>query len=54
MAAQTRSLVALAHVADVEHSIRFYADLGFGIENRVSPEGSQMPVWAWLQGERRA
>ena len=29
MAAQTRSLVAFAHVADVERSIRFYADLGF-------------------------
>lgn len=29
MAAQTKSLVAFAHVADVERSIRFYSDLGF-------------------------
>ncbi|NDD64399.1 MAG: hypothetical protein EBZ36_10525 [Acidobacteria bacterium] len=49
MAAQTRSLVAFAHVADVERSIRFYADLGFTVENSVAPSGESAPVWAWLE-----
>jgi catechol 2,3-dioxygenase-like lactoylglutathione lyase family enzyme len=67
MAAQTRSLVAFAHVADVERSIRFYADLGFEVGNRVRsddvrsddvqsdevpPEGGAMTVWAWLHSEK--
>ena len=49
MAAQTRSLVAFAHVADVERSIRFYADLGFTVENSVAASGESAPVWAWLE-----
>lgn len=57
MAAQTRSLVAFAHVADVERSIRFYADLGFEVGNRVlsdeaQPDGGSTTVWAWLQSEK--
>jgi catechol 2,3-dioxygenase-like lactoylglutathione lyase family enzyme len=52
MAAQTRSLVAFAHVADVERSIEFYADLGFKVANRVVPEGRTAPVWAWLESEK--
>ncbi|UNK50559.1 VOC family protein [Lysobacter sp. S4-A87] len=52
MAAQTRSLVAFAHVADVERSIRFYADLGFKAANRVVPDGQSAPVWAWLESEQ--
>ena len=52
MAAQTRSLVAFAHVADVERSIRFYADLGFKVGNSVVQEGSAVPVWAWLASEK--
>jgi predicted enzyme related to lactoylglutathione lyase len=48
MAAQTRSLVAFAHVADVERSIRFYAGLGFTVQNTVVPQGRSAPVWAWL------
>jgi len=58
MPAQTRSLVAFAHVADVERSIRFYADLGFEVGNRVlsgevptddvPAEGGPPTVWAWL------
>ena len=57
MPAQTRSLVAFAHVADVERSIRFYADLGFEVGNRVQsddvqPDGGSVTVWAWLQSEK--
>ena len=57
MAAQTRSLVAFAHVADVERSIRFYADLGFEVGNRVQsdeaqPDGGSTTVWAWLHSEK--
>ena len=49
MAVSTRQLVAYAHVADVERSIAFYADLGFRVANRVVPEGGSAPVWAWLE-----
>ena len=57
MAAQTRSLVAFAHVADVERSIRFYADLGFEVGNRVLSDevqagGEALTVWAWLHSEK--
>ena len=57
MAAQTRSLIAFAHVADVERSIRFYADLGFEVGNRVlsdeaQPGGGSTTVWAWLHSEK--
>ena len=52
MAAQTRSLVAFAHVADVERSIEFYSSLGFKAANTVVPAGQSVPVWAWLQSEK--
>ncbi|HWU71106.1 MAG TPA: VOC family protein [Pseudoxanthomonas sp.] len=52
MAARTRSLVAFAHVADVQRSIDFYADLGFKVGNTVVPDGQSAPVWAWLQSEK--
>ena len=57
MSAQTRSLVAFAHVADVERSIRFYADLGFEVGNRVlsdevQSDGGSLTVWAWLHSEK--
>ncbi|WP_426699740.1 VOC family protein [Rhodanobacter sp. Col0626] len=52
MAAQTRSLVAFAHVANVERSIKFYADLGFKVANSVVPQGQTAPVWAWLESEK--
>ena len=57
MAAHTRSLVAFAHVADVERSIRFYADLGFEVGNRVlsddvQPGGGSVTVWAWLHSDK--
>jgi predicted enzyme related to lactoylglutathione lyase len=49
MAAHTKSLVAFAHVADVERSIKFYADLGFSVNNTVVPERENAAVWAWLE-----
>ncbi|MDH5824159.1 VOC family protein [Luteimonas sp. RD2P54] len=52
MAAQTRSLVAFAHVASVERSIAFYRDLGFEAKNTVVPHGRTAPVWAWLESGR--
>lgn len=52
MTASTRSLVAFAHVADVERSIRFYADLGFSVAYSVVPDGRIAPVWAWLESEK--
>ncbi|MCI4569475.1 VOC family protein [Lysobacter sp. CFH 32150] len=52
MAAQTRSLVAFAHVASVDRSIKFYADLGFRVKNTVVPQGQSAPVWAWLESEQ--
>ena len=52
MAARARSLVAFAHVAQVQRSINFYADLGFTVANTVVPEGRSEPTWAWLESER--
>ena len=52
MGAQTRSLVAFAHVASVQRSIEFYADLGFKVGNSVVPQGQSDPVWAWLESEK--
>ncbi|MHB1056619.1 MAG: VOC family protein [Rhodanobacter sp.] len=52
MAAQTRSLVAFAHVASVERSIKFYADLGFRVANTVMSHDGSAPVWAWLESEK--
>lgn len=52
MAARTSSLVAFAHVADVQRSITFYADLGFSVLNHVIPDGQSVPVWAWLQSDK--
>jgi hypothetical protein len=45
-------LVPYAHVADVERSIGFYADLGFRVKNTVVPDGQTAPVWAWLESEK--
>lgn len=52
MAAQTKSIVAFVHVASVERSIEFYADLGFSVKNTVVPQGQSKPVWAWLESEK--
>ena len=42
-----RSLVPLAHVADVARSIEFYKQLGFEVTNTVQNDGQLQ--WAWLQ-----
>ncbi|MEZ5465358.1 MAG: hypothetical protein R3F22_09110 [Lysobacteraceae bacterium] len=52
MAAQTKSLVAFAHVADVERSITFYADLGFEAAHTVMSHDQATTVWAWLESEK--
>lgn len=52
MAARTRSLVAFAHVANVQRSIDFYAHLGFKIVNTVVSHDQSAPVWAWLESEK--
>jgi len=49
MTAAIRSLVPMAHVADVERSIRYYAKLGFRLRNTFTPDGSRTPAWAWLE-----
>lgn len=52
MKAQTKSLVAFAHVTNVEQSIKFYAGLGFKVINSIVPDGQTDPSWAWLQSEQ--
>ncbi|MCL5975899.1 MAG: VOC family protein [Gammaproteobacteria bacterium] len=52
MEAKTKSLVAFAHVTNVERSIKFYADLGFKVINSIVPDGETNPSWAWLQSEQ--
>jgi len=47
-----RSLVAMAHVADMRASMTFYGKLGFSVHNQVVPEGEEVPNWVWLRAER--
>lgn len=49
MTMQTRQLVPLISVADVERSIAFYQHLGFEVGKTFIPEGAKKPAWAWLQ-----
>lgn len=46
---QTRQLVPIISVADMERSIAFYKHLGFEVGNTFAPEGATKPAWAWLQ-----
>ncbi len=46
---QTRQLVPMVFVAEVERSIRFYEHLGFEVGNTFTQEGATKPTWAWLQ-----
>ena len=48
MRVQTRQLVPLIKVADVERSISFYQHLGFEAGNTFAPEGVTKPAWVWL------
>jgi catechol 2,3-dioxygenase-like lactoylglutathione lyase family enzyme len=47
-----RSLVPLAHVADMAASIAFYAKLGFEVTNQVTAAGEAGPNWAWLRSDK--
>jgi catechol 2,3-dioxygenase-like lactoylglutathione lyase family enzyme len=49
MAISPRSLVPLAHVADVARSIAFYGRLGLTVRNTFVPPGQTDPSWAWLE-----
>jgi hypothetical protein len=46
--AEIRSLVPMAHVKSVADSIDFYRKLGFVVRNTVTPPGSDLINWAWL------
>lgn len=46
---QTRHLVPMVFVADVERSIAFYKHLGFEVGNTFTEQGATRPTWAWLQ-----
>lgn len=48
MTMQTRQLVPMAFVADVERSIAFYRHLGFEVGNTFAPDDASKPSWAWL------
>ncbi len=41
-----RGLVPIAHVADVQRAIDFYARLGFRVMSTFTPQGKL--AWAWL------
>lgn len=45
---QTRQLVPMVFVADVERSIAFYRHLGFEVGNTFAADGATKPTWAWL------
>lgn len=45
---QTRQLVSMMFVADVERSIAFYRHLGFEPGNTFTPPEATKPTWAWL------
>ena len=49
MKMQTRQLVPMVAVAQVERSIEFYKQLGFEVGNTFTPEGASKPAWAWLE-----
>jgi catechol 2,3-dioxygenase-like lactoylglutathione lyase family enzyme len=54
MRMETRRVVPMVFVADVETSIRFYEHLGFEVANTFAPEGAAKPSWAWLQSGEAA
>jgi catechol 2,3-dioxygenase-like lactoylglutathione lyase family enzyme len=47
-----RSLVPMAHVADVERSAAFYARLGLAEQGRFTPPGENAPAWVSLVSGR--
>lgn len=49
---QSRRLVPMVSVAEVERSIVFYRHLGFEVGNTFTEEGATAPAWAWLHSDR--
>lgn len=49
MTMQTRQLVPMVSVKDVERSVGFYEQLGFEVGNTFAPEGTTKTAWAWLR-----
>lgn len=43
------ALVPMAHVADIDASVAFYAHLGFGIVGSFTPPGRAGPSWVSLK-----
>lgn len=48
MGQQVKSLVPLAHVADLAASLAFYGQLGFTVCNSFTPPSADQPSWAYL------
>ena len=48
---RVRSLVPMAHVADVEESADFYAKLGFEVCGSFTPPGDPAPSWVSLMAD---
>lgn len=48
--ADVYELIPMAHVADVEESIRFYELLGFRVRDRLQP--ADRTQWAWIDSGR--
>ena len=45
---RVRSLVPMAHVAEIEASIAFYGKLGFEVGGSFTPPGDTQPSWVSL------
>ena len=48
MTIQTKQLIPMVSVKDVERSAGFYAQLGFEVGDTFVPQGTTTPSWAWL------
>ena len=48
---RVRSLVPMAHVADIAASVAFYEKLGFAVCGSFTPPGEEAPSWVSLQSE---
>ena len=46
---QTRQLVSMISVTDMERSLAFYRRLGFEVGDTFVPAGATGPSWAWLR-----
>jgi len=48
---RVRSLVPMAHVAEIGASIAFYERLGFAVGGSFTPPGEDSPSWVSLRSE---